>query len=184
MDPNDIESIRREAKKYLVKQIEEFEANLKPVTPEMLAAAASARNKAKKKPDKIAQKNIRKIQSLKGKKILEGIAASPGIAVGVVRNVHERDLLIMAQIKHGEVMVSSRTVPEDSLFMEKASAFITDSGGKTSSTAIVAMSMGKPAVTATIESTIILKDGQRVVVDGTEGVVYSCKEKATPSSRQ
>jgi phosphoenolpyruvate synthase/pyruvate phosphate dikinase len=175
MDGNDIEDIRREAKKYLEKQIEEFIDKLKPVTPEMLEASASAGNRVDKKPDKIAQKNIKRIQRLKDKKILEGLAASPGIAVGIVRNAHDRDLYIMAQIKPGEVMVITRTVPEDLFFMEKASAFITDTGGETSSTAIVARSMGKPAVTATAEGTISLEDGQKVIVDGTEGTVYSCK---------
>jgi phosphoenolpyruvate synthase/pyruvate phosphate dikinase len=175
MDRNNIDDIRREAKKYLEKQIEGFIDKLKPVTPEMLAASASARNRVDKKPDKITQKNINRIQRLKDKKILEGLAASPGIAVGIVRNAHDRNLYIMAQIKPGEIMVITRTVPEDLLFMEKASAFITDTGGETSSTAIVARSIGKPAVTATSEGTTILKDGQKVVVDGTEGAVYSCK---------
>jgi phosphoenolpyruvate synthase/pyruvate phosphate dikinase len=179
MEGKNIEDIQREAKKYLEKQIEEFIDKLKPVTPEMLAALASARNRVDKKPDKITQKSIKRIQRLKDKKILEGLAASPGIVVGIVRNAHDRDLYTMAQIKPGEVMAITRTAPEDLLFMEKASAFITNTGGESSSTAIVARSMGKPAVTATTEGTTILKDGQKVVVDGTEGAVYSCKEKAT-----
>lgn len=159
------------------KLIAEFEAKMKPVTPEILVAAKSAK---KKKTDKKAEKaeleKLKKIQQLKGDKILVGIAASPRMVIGMVRNVHAQDPQLMAQLEEGEVMVSDRTEPGDLPYMKRASAFVTDSGGKTCSTAMVARGMGKPAVTGTLEGTQSLKNGQKVVVDGIEGAVYKCIE--------
>lgn len=170
----------REQDGEIQKAIAEFEAKLKPVTPEMIAAAGLAKKKGRKKAQKAKLENLKKIEKLKGEKILEGVPASPGIVVGTVRNVHERDRELMAQIKAGEVLVSDRLTPFDIPYMEAASAFITDSGGVTSSTAIVAKEWDVPAVTGTVEGTQVLKDGQKVVVDGTEGTVYAYKEE-TPS---
>ncbi len=159
------------------KLVAEFEAKIKPVTPEMLAAAKSVK---KKKTDKKAEKaeleKLKKIQQLKGKKILDGIAASPGMVVGIVRNVHERDSLLMAQIEVSEVLVTETLTAYDLPYMKKASAFVLDSSGAVGSVAIVAKEMGKPAVTGTMEATSVLKDGQKVVVDGMEGAVYTYRE--------
>jgi len=169
----------REQGEDIEKLIEEFTAKLKPLTPEMVAAAKAnwaKKKKIRKKAEKAELEKLKKIHKLKGKKILEGIAASPGMAVGMVRNVHARDPQLMAQLEEGEVMVSERTVPGDLPYMKMASAFVTDFGGKTCSTAIVARGMGKPAVTYTVEGTQSLKNGQKVVVDGIEGAVYECIE--------
>ncbi len=93
----------------------------------------------------------------------------------MVRNVHERDSLLLAQIKTGEVLVAETLTAYDLPYMEKASAFVLDSSGAVGSVAIVAKEMDKPAVTGTLEATSVLKDGQEVVVDGSEGAVYECR---------
>jgi pyruvate,water dikinase len=68
------------------------------------------------------------------------------------------------------VFESIRT--EEYVYLKKASAIVTDSGGKTSNAAIFARTQDIPAVTGTVEGTSILQDGQKVIVDGTEGAVY------------
>ncbi len=161
------------------KLIAEFEAKMKPVTPEMLAAAKSVKKKkTDKKAEEAKQKRYKRLEKLKGSKILDGVAASPGMVFGMVRNVHERGSLLMAQIKTGEVLVAETLTAYDLPYMEKSSAFVLDSSGAVGSVAIVAKGMGKPAVTATVEATSVLKDGQKVVVDGTEGAVYECRESS------
>ncbi len=161
------------------KLIAEFEAKMKPVTPEMLAAAKSVKKKkTDKKAEEAKQKRYKRLEKLKGSKILDGVAASPGMVAGMVRNVHERDSLLMAQIKTGEVLVAETLTAHDLPYMEKASAFVLDSSGAVGSVAIVAKGMGKPAVTGTLEATSVLKDGQKVVVDGSEGAVYECRENS------
>lgn len=105
----------------------------------------------------------------KGKEILRGVAASPGVAVVTVRVVNH-DPAKIAAIKAGEVMVAERTEPEHEPYMAKAGAIVTDLGGKTSHAAVTAKRLGIPAVTATGDATTVLKDGQRVVVDGKAGM--------------
>lgn len=157
--------------------IKEFEAKMKSVTPEMLTAAKSAkRKKTDKKAEKAELEILNKIQQLKGDKILDGVAASPGLAVATVRNVHNEVPELMAKINLGEVIVGHRLTVEHYVYLKRAAAFVTDTGGKNSSLAFCAREFGKPAVTGTLEGTQSLKNGQKVVVDGIEGAVYECIE--------
>ena len=68
-------------------------------------------------------------------------------------------------------MVAIQTMPELLPAMNKAVAFVTDIGGITSHAAIVAREMKKPCVIGTRIGTKILKDGDRVEVDATKGIV-------------
>ncbi len=102
--------------------------------------------------------------------LLTGAPASPGLKSGVVRvlkNSQEINLL-----KTGEVLVTSQTNPDFVPAMKKASAIITDKGGRTSHAAIVSRELGIPCVVGTAHATTVLKDGLTVSVDGTEGKVY------------
>lgn len=118
------------------------------------------------------------LQESKGNKIVEGIAASPGMAVGQVRNVHEHVPELMAKIQPGEVVVGYRFKAEHCNYVKTAAALVTDSGGVFSAAAFMARTYGLPAVTGTTKGTSILKNGQKVVVDGAEGAVYTYKDKA------
>ena len=121
------------------------------------------------------------ISALSGTHIrIQGIAASPGLAVGVAKNVYQHLPELMARIQADEVVVGQRFRAEHYTYFKIAAAFVADSGGVNSSTAIMARESGVPAVTGTVEATSVLKDGQKVVVDGSEGAVYAYKEKATP----
>lgn len=107
----------------------------------------------------------------KGKELLRGVGASKGEIVATVRLVDD-DKEKKAKMAPGEIMVTNRTTPDDIVYMKKAAAFITNTGGKLCHTAIIARELGLPAVTGTVEGTSVLKDGQKVVVDGGEGVIY------------
>ena len=169
-EPSDIEKV-----------IAEFMAKMKPVTPEMLTAARSAKKKkTDKKAEEAKQKRYKRIEKLKGSKILDGVAVSPGIVAGIVRNVRQHLPELMTRIQAGEVVVGERFTAEHYSYFKIAAAFVTDSGGANSSTAIMARGFGVPAVTGTVEATLVLKDGQKVVVDGSEGAIYAYKEKAAP----
>ena len=54
---------------------------------------------------------------------------------------------------------------------ERLLAFVTDTGGKTSHSVIMARSIGIPAVVGTHDATTHIKNGQRILVDGHEGVI-------------
>jgi len=107
----------------------------------------------------------------KGEELLRGVAGSKGEIVATVRIV-DGDKTKMVDILPGEVMVGDRTTPAHINFMKKAAAFIMNKGGSTSHTGIVAREMGKPAVLGTVNATTTLYDGQKVIVDGNEGVVW------------
>jgi len=108
------------------------------------------------------------------KPILKGIAASQGQAEGIVKVVWT--LKDNAKFNEGDVLVTKMTEPSMVPVMIRASAIVTDIGGLTSHAAIVSREMGIPCVVATKEATKILKDGQKIKVDGTKGEVCLVEE--------
>ncbi len=110
---------------------------------------------------------------IEGDVILEGLAASPGIASGKVKIV--RTIEDLEKIISGDVLVTKMTNPDMVVTMQKSSAIITDEGGLTAHAAIVSREMGIPCIVGTQEATAKLTDGEIVTVDGFRGKVYSGK---------
>lgn len=109
-----------------------------------------------------------------GKVLVEGLAVGDKIAVGMARVIptvaHIRDF------QAGEVLVTDITDPDWEPIMKKASAIITNRGGRTSHAAIVARELGIPAIVGTNEATHLLTTGQPVTVccaEGETGRVYA-----------
>ena len=128
-------------------------------------------------------KDLEQIRKLKGKRLLTGIAASEGIAVGIVRNICKQDPQLIANMTKGDVIVVKgrnfyEYFPTEKLFdfIKMVGAFVTDQGGRTSHAGIVGRELGIPVVTGTVDGTTLLNTGQKVIVDGTEGAVYSCDQ--------
>lgn len=100
---------------------------------------------------------------------LHGIAGSPGVAEGracVVTGVRELD-----KVREGDVLVCPMTGPAWTVVFPIISGLVTEAGGALSHPAIVAREFGIPSVVGTGNATRILRDGQRVRVDGTNAVV-------------
>ncbi len=110
------------------------------------------------------------IGEIVGKPILEGLAASPGVGVGVVRIIDSTSEL--SKIKKGDVMVTKMTNPDMVISMQKSVAIVTDEGGMTSHASIVSREMGIPCVVGTRKATSVLKDGMKITVDGSTGRIY------------
>ena len=108
-----------------------------------------------------------------GNVLLSGLGASPGVASGTVKIVH--NLSELEKVQEGDVMVAEMTNPDMVVSMQKASAIVTDEGGVTSHAAIVSREMGIPAVVGTGEATSKLKEGDVVTVDGDRGKVIEGK---------
>jgi pyruvate,water dikinase len=109
-----------------------------------------------------------------GKVLVEGLAVGDKIAAGQARVIptvaHIRDF------QAGEVLVTDITDPDWEPIMKKASAIITNRGGRTSHAAIVARELGIPAIVGTNEATHLLTTGQAVTVccgEGETGRVYA-----------
>ncbi|MEG3925040.1 phosphoenolpyruvate synthase [Microcoleus sp. D3_18a_C4] len=135
----------------------------------------------------IVQARPETVQSQKSAKVLrnyklQGSSAvlAKGRAVGesigqgkarVILDVHR-----IAEFQSGEVLVTNKTDPDWEPIMKKASAIVTNSGGRTCHAAIIAREMGIPAIVGTGDATQILKNGQEITVscsEGEEGKVYS-----------
>ena len=111
--------------------------------------------------------------------ILKGIAASPGIAQGVVKIVkgHEDT----DSFKEGYILVTRITDPTMVIMMGKAKAIVCDIGGITSHPAIVSREMGIPSVVGTQLATKKLKDGMQIEVDGAGGEIFLLGDKERAS---
>ena len=75
------------------------------------------------------------------------------------------------------MLVTMMTDPDWVPLMKKASAIVTDSGGRTCHAAIVAREYGIPAVVGVRQATQVLKTGQRIRLDGTHGKIVSNVEE-------
>jgi len=109
----------------------------------------------------------------KGKRLLSGLAASPGIATGRVKIVH--DVTELRKVERGDILVARMTDPDMVPAMEKAIAIVTDEGGNTSHASIVSRELGIACIVGTEKATQVLKDGDLITVDGTNGMVYEGK---------
>jgi pyruvate,water dikinase len=102
--------------------------------------------------------------------VLTGVAASGGVAEGNVRIV--TGAADMSRFEEGDVLVTRITDPTMVMMMSRAAAIVCDIGSITSHPSIVSREMGIPCVVNTKEGTLVLKDGQRVRVDGTKGEIH------------
>ena len=109
----------------------------------------------------------------KGAVAVEGRAIGQRIGAGPVRIL--RDATQMSEFQTGDVLVADMTDPDWEPIMKRASAIITNRGGRTCHAAIIARELGIPAVVGTGDATRVLTDGQPVTVscaEGDTGVVY------------
>lgn len=102
-------------------------------------------------------------------RVINGHAASAGTTTGVARVIPSLDEA--DRLKSGEILVCPATMPPWTPLFALASAIVTDHGGVLSHTAIVAREYRIPAVVGTKLATSLIKDGQMITVDGTEGTV-------------
>lgn len=102
--------------------------------------------------------------------IVKGVPASQGIVKGKVKIILSPADVI--NFGDGEILVAPFTNPHFTPAILKAIAIVTEVGGMLSHPAIVARELGIPCVTGVMDATKILKNGQEMIVDGNQGVVY------------
>ncbi len=102
-----------------------------------------------------------------GTVLAEGRAIGQKIGTGPVRIVH--DIKDMDQVQPGDVLVTDMTDPNWEPVMKRASAIVTNRGGRTCHAAIIARELGIPAVVGCGDATEHLKDGMLVTVSCAEG---------------
>ena len=99
--------------------------------------------------------------------LAEGRAIGQKIGTGPVRIVH--NISEMDTVQPGDVLVTDMTDPNWEPVMKRASAIVTNRGGRTCHAAIIARELGIPAVVGCGDATELLKDGMLVTVSCSEG---------------
>lgn len=108
-----------------------------------------------------------------GKTLLSGLSVGSAVAAGrvcILESARDIDRFV-----DGSILVTSTTDPDWVPIMKRASAIVTDHGGRTSHAAIVSRELGLPAIVGTGTATHILHDEQEVTVScagGGEGVIF------------
>ncbi len=120
----------------------------------------------------------------KGRKLTEGIALGNKIVSGKARILHspaEGQLL-----QPGEILVTDITNPDWDPILKRASAIVTNKGGRTSHAAIVARELGTTAVVGCGNATDVIFDGDLITVscaEGKTGYIYAGKAEWTVEER-
>ena len=103
----------------------------------------------------------------KGAVLASGRAIGQKVGTGPVRLVH--NISEMDKVQPGDVLVTDMTDPNWEPVMKRASAIVTNRGGRTCHAAIIARELGIPAVVGCGDATDLLKDGTLVTVSCAEG---------------
>jgi pyruvate,water dikinase len=109
----------------------------------------------------------------RGKVLTSGRSIGQRIGAGPARVI--RDVREMARVESGDVLVADMTDPDWEPVMKRASAIVTNRGGRTCHAAIIARELGIPAVVGCGSATTAIHEGQPVTVscaEGDTGYVY------------
>lgn len=102
--------------------------------------------------------------------LLRGQPASPGVGYGTVRILHSPSEI--DTVEPGNVLVAEMTTPDFVPAMKRASAIVTERGGRTCHAAIVSRELGIPCVVGVAGATAELPGDALVTVDGGQGYIY------------
>ena len=122
------------------------------------------------------------MQQHKEEPLVTGIAVGDKIASGKVHIMFSLDKRLAEGIEfaEGDVLVTDMTDPDWEPIMKKASAIVTNKGGRTCHAAIVAREMGVAAIVGCGNATLVLRNGDEVTAscaEGDQGKVYKGKLK-------
>jgi pyruvate,water dikinase len=135
-----------------------------------------ARPETVKSQDKRKDTLVRYRIGKRGEVLAEGRAIGSKIAQGKVRVIE--DVSQISRVQDGDVLVTDMTDPNWEPVMKRTAAIVTNRGGRTCHSAIIARELGVPAVVGCEDATGKLKDGADVTVscaEGDTGYIYAGK---------
>ncbi len=134
----------------------------------------------------VLKKYIEVFSKIEDEYLKERTADINDVGKRILRNLLGKSKTGLDNLKEKVVIVAHDLSPSDTASMRKQniSAFITDIGGKTSHTAIMAKSLEIPAVVGLEEATSKIKGGDILIVDGSMGVVIVNPDEATLATYQ
>lgn len=109
----------------------------------------------------------------KGKRLAIGLSIGQGVAAGPAQLLESPDQI--EEFEDNSILITGQTDPAWVPIMKRASAIVTDHGGRTSHAAIVSRELGIPAVVGAEDATKKVKDGAEVTVscaEGDQGYIY------------
>ena len=113
-----------------------------------------------------------------GKRLVSGHSVGEAIGTGKARLI--LDAQRMGEFQAGEILVTDKTDPDWEPVMKKASAIVTNQGGRTCHAAIIARELGTPAIVGSENATGVIKTGQEITVSCAEGEIGYVYEGALP----
>ncbi|HEU4531154.1 MAG TPA: phosphoenolpyruvate synthase, partial [Steroidobacteraceae bacterium] len=123
------------------------------------------------RPETVQSRAGRSIQRFtlkaRSKVLVTGRSIGQRIGAGPARVI--TDMKEMARVQNGDVLVADMTDPDWEPVMKRASAIVTNRGGRTCHAAIIARELGIPAVVGCGDATEKLKEGQELTVSCAEG---------------
>ncbi len=116
---------------------------------------------------------IQSLSSIEDEYLRERIVDISDISKRMINNLQKSDMISLADLEEEVIVIASDLTPSDTAIMNRkyVLAFVTDRGGRTSHTAIMARAMEIPALVGTISSTSMIQDGDMVIVDAVHGKV-------------
>ncbi len=129
----------------------------------------------------VLKKYISVFSKIEDEYLKERIADINDVGKRILRNLLGKEKKILSDLKERVIIVAHDLSPSDTaaLFKENVAAFVTDIGGKTSHTAIMAKSLEIPAVVGLEGITAKVTPGDILIVDGSTGVVIINPDEQT-----
>jgi phosphotransferase system enzyme I (PtsI) len=134
----------------------------------------------------VLKKYIEVFSKIEDEYLKERVTDVNDVGKRILRNLLGKERKGLDDLKEKVVVVAHDLSPSDTAAMHKqsVSAFVTDIGGKTSHTAIMAKALQIPAVVGVEEATTKIKTGDMLIVDGSMGVVIINPDEETLGSYQ
>jgi pyruvate,water dikinase len=124
------------------------------------------------------EKFYRKESTVAGE--VQGIGGSPGVVEGIARVVlHEGQF---DDVRAGDILVCQMTNPAWVVLFTKIVGLVTDAGGTVSHPAVLSREFGIPAVVGSSVATKQIKNGDRIRINGTTGLVEILQAAALPKN--
>jgi phosphotransferase system enzyme I (PtsI) len=134
----------------------------------------------------VLKKYIEVFSKIEDEYLKERMADINDVGRRILRNLLGKERKGLDDLKEKVVVVAHDLSPSDTAAMHKqnVSAFVTDIGGKTSHTAIMAKGLQIPAVVGVEEATTKIKSGDMLIVDGSMGMVIIDPDEETLAAYQ
>ena len=130
---------------------------------------------------KVLDKYINVFSKMNDQYLKERISDIDDVGKRILRNLLGAEEKSLSELKQKVIVVAYDISPSDTATMHKrhVMGFITDIGGRTSHTAIMAKSLEIPAVVGLEKATLKIGNGDTLIVDGKKGIVIVNPDKAT-----